>query len=433
MITNIIIASVITSGITAVLGALLSIADSILNDYGEVKIVINNGKKELKVKGGRSLLSTLAEYEIYVPSACGGKGTCGACKAKVVSDVGAYLPTETPHLTLQEMKENVRISCQIKLKKDIDLELPEAIFNIKKFSATVEEIEDLTHDIKKVYLRLPDGLDINYIAGYYAQFEAPAYFKEYKEDLKNKKVEPRFDPATYNHPAITVNPNFLSEIKSPNSKAYSISSDPNDKNHLEFLIRLVPGGLVTTFVHRYLKVGDNINLVGPMGEFFVHYEDIEKSEASMICVAGGSGMAPFKAIFYEMIKNGKMNEIDVWYFFGAATPKDIYYTEWLEELHKKYRKFHFVPALSGPPPFPKPSDWVPPAEWNWSFDTGLITDVMDKYLKDNGREDRSKGDKISSRNKQGYLCGSSGMLKACCAVMEKNGMSRDKIYFDEFG
>lgn len=358
--------------LTAVLGLLISATDAVVNNYGEVDISINSGKKDLKVKGGSNLLLSLAEQSIFLPSACGGRGSCGACKVQVDSDVGPHLPTETPYLTKVEMEQNIRLACQIKLKANIEVQIPEALFNIRKLKTKVAKIVDVTHDIKEVLLDLPEDADLNYEPGQYGQFEVPAYDK----------------------------------IKEPTMRAYSFSSNPTNKKQIEFLIRLVPGGIVTTYVHKYLKEGQTINVVAPVGDFHVH-----KTGAQMICVAGGSGMAPFKSIFNNMIDTGEINEREVWYFFGARTTADIFYLDWLRGLEKKYSKFHFVPALS-----------EPQAGDGWDGETGLITDVLGKYLTT----------VISEGDKEGYLCGSPGMLDACMNVMRKNNMKEDRIFFDKF-
>jgi Na+-transporting NADH:ubiquinone oxidoreductase subunit F len=358
--------------ISAILGALISVTDSVVNNYGEVDIDINNGKKSLKVKGGSPLLGTLAEKDIFIPSACGGRGSCGACKVQVLSDVGPHLPTEIPYLTKEEQAQNVRLSCQVKLKAGIEIQIPEALFNIRKLKTKVKKITSVTHDIKEVLLELPEGTDLPYVPGQYGQFEVPPYDK----------------------------------IKEPTQRAYSFSSNPNDKKHLEFLIRLVPGGIVTSYVHQHLQEGQTINVVAPVGEFHVH-----DTGAQMICVAGGSGMAPFKSIFSNMVDSGEIEKREVWYFFGARTTKDIFYLDWLSELEKKYPTFHFIAALSEP----QEGD-------GWTGETGLITDVLHKYLTT----------VISEGAKEGYLCGSPGMLDACMAVMRKNNMQEEKIYFDKF-
>lgn len=365
----------IQTGMVAVVGlvmaALIVIVDKIVNNYGIVSIMINS-KKEIKVNGGSKLLGTLADEGIFLPSACGGRGSCGACKCKVESDVGPHLPTEIPYLNAKEQSENIRLACQVKVKGPININIPEELFNIKKLSCTVEKITNVTHDIREVLLKLPAGTDLQYVAGQYGQFEAPPYEK----------------------------------IKEATSRAYSFSSHPQMKDHVEFLIRLVPGGIVTSYVHNHLKVGQTVNVVAPVGDFHVRNTD-----AAMICVAGGSGMAPFKSIFNELIESGNIGKRDIWYFFGAKTTKDMYYLDWLWDLDKKYENFHFVPALSEPAPGEK-----------WEGPVGLITEVLDGYLKT----------KIPAGAKEGYLCGSPGMLDACMAVMRKNSMKEEDIFFDKF-
>ncbi len=361
------------SGLSAALAALISLTDKIVNNYGECLISINDGKKELTVQGGNSMLATLAEQQIFIPSACGGRGSCGECKVKCTTDVGPHVPTEMPWMTESDLKNNVHLSCQFKVKGDVGIEIPEYLFYVKRYKATVERITDLTHDIKEVYLKLPDGVSTNYKAGQYAQIEVPPYGK----------------------------------IKETTQRAYSLSSTPTDANHVEFMIRLVPGGIVTTYVHEHLKEGQKLDVIVPFGEFHVRDTD-----ATMVCVAGGSGMAPFKSIFTTMIEDGSIETRDVWYFFGARSVRDLFYVEWLSELDKKYEHFHFVPALSEP----EESD-------NWEGETGLITEVLDKYI---------LSDELKNAKKEGYLCGSPGMLDACMAVMRKHDMKEEDIYYDKF-
>lgn len=360
-------------GISAGLAALISLTDKIVNNYGDITIDINGGKKELVVKGGQPMLFGLAGEGIFVPSACGGRGSCGACKVKVKNDVGPVMPTEIPYLTKEELADDIRLSCQIKLKQDVDIEIPEALFNVQQFEATVESITSVTHDIREVYCKLPEGKEVSFTSGQYGQFEVPPYGK----------------------------------IKEKTMRAYSMSSAPSDKNHLEFLIRLVPGGIVTSYVHEHLQEGQKVNIIGPFGDFYVRDTD-----AQMICVAGGSGMAPFKSIFQDMIDRGTLNDRDIWYFFGARTKKDVYYLDWLYKLDEENERFHFVPALSEPQP-----------EDEWDGPTGLITEVLDSYLKNTISQETPK---------EGYLCGSPGMLDACMKVMSDNDMQSENIYFDKF-
>lgn len=371
-IETLILQTIGVGAVSVLMAVMISIIDGIVNNYGEVVVDVN-GKKQLTVKGGSKLLGTLADQGIFLPSACGGRGSCGACKCQVKSDVGPHLPTETPYMTDKEIKENVRLACQVKVKADIKVQIPEDLFNIRKLECVVESIKDLTYDIKEVKVRMPAGTDLSYVSGQYGQFEVPKY----------------------------------GDIKEPTARAYSFSSNPQMKEHLEFLIRLVPGGAVTTYVHKFLKEGQKVNIIAPVGDF-----NVKDTGAAMICVAGGSGMAPFKSIFNDMVANGTMGNRPIWYFFGARTTKDMYYLDWLWSLDAKYENFHFVPALSEPTPGEK-----------WDGATGLITNVLDDYLLNKIPLDHPK---------EGYLCGSPGMLDACMKVMTKNKITEDKIFFDKF-
>jgi Na+-transporting NADH:ubiquinone oxidoreductase subunit F len=366
------IAPLAISGISAALAILISITDKIVNNYGECQININDGSKELTVDGGGNLLVTLAENKIFIPSACGGRGSCGECKVKATNDIGPHLPTEVPYMDKQELEDNVRLSCQVKIKQDINLEIPEYLFKIQEYVGVVEKIQDVTHDIKEVRFALEEG-EVDFKAGQYGQVEIPPYGK----------------------------------VKQSTQRAYSMLSSPSDTTHLEFLIRLVPGGVVTTYVHEHLSEGDRMKIIAPFGDFYVRDTD-----ATMVWVAGGSGMAPFRSILYDRIERGVMDQRDIWFFFGARTEKDLFYVEELEEMAQKYERFHFVPALSEPEP-----------DANWQGETGLITEPLDRYLKEVIPQDKEQ---------EGYLCGSPGMLDASMDVMKSNSIPEEKIYFDKF-
>lgn len=369
---DILITSVLVAGIGTVLAAIIAVVDLFVNNYGEVDININSGKKILKVKGGSNLLNTLSKSGIFVPSACGGRGSCGACKVKITSDVGPILPTEKPYMSVDEIKNNIRLSCQIKVKNNIEIQLPERLFNIKKFKGTLEKLTDLTYDIKELRIKLDTPDEISFQAGQYVQLVVPPYDK----------------------------------IKNSTQRAYSISSSPSDKNYLELIIRLVPNGIATTYVHKHLKENDKIEFVGPFGEFIR-----QDTKADMICAAGGSGMAPIKSIIEDMINSNIMNR-NIWYFFGANSLRDLYFKEMFEEIEKKYNNFHFIPSLSAP----QEND-------NWAGESGIITNVIDKYL---------KTIIPSETEKEGYLCGSPGMIDACKKVFTSNNIDKNRIYYDKF-
>lgn len=238
--------------ITLILALLMLIADATINYYGKVTLTINEDKK-IEIEGGRTLLTSLKDEGIFIPSACGGRGSCGLCKCKVQSGGGEFLPTEAPWITADERRENVRLTCQIKVKRDVELTIPEELFNVKEYKTEVVSLTDLTHDIKEVRLKLlePDFMDFQ--AGQFAQIEVPEY------ELTDEPVY----------------------------RAYSISSAPAEKNIVEFEIRQVENGICSTYVHKHLKVGQKVTINGPHGDF-----GLRDSEGEMICIAGGSGMAP---------------------------------------------------------------------------------------------------------------------------------------------
>lgn len=364
--------ALIIAGIGGVLAALIVIIDGLVNNYGQLKISINQGQKELSVKGGAPLLITLSEQEIFIPSACGGRGSCGACKVKVKTDIGPVFPTEIPYMSQEELAVQTRLSCQVKVKQDLEIEIPEELFYVKEYQATVRWIKDVTHDIKEVRFHLDKPDSITFKSGQYAQLEIPPYGK----------------------------------VSDPTQRAYSIQSVPSVKDEVELLIRLVPGGIVTSYVHQFLKEGQKVKLIGPFGDFHLHDTD-----AIILGVAGGSGMAPLKSILMDMFEKGITGR-EVWYFFGALGKKDLFYLEEMQQLEKQWPNFHFIPALSRP----DEGD-------NWKGETGLITEVLDRYLKT----------RISTEKpKEGYLCGSPGMIDACVKVMTNNAVSPDRIFYDKF-
>lgn len=355
------------TGISIVLTVLIIVAEKFLNNYGECKIDINDGEKELKVDGGSSLLSSLASNKIFIPSACGGKATCGMCKVKVLEGAGPLLPTEEPYLSPEERKDGVRLSCQIKIKNDIKISVPEDLFNIKEYYATITRITDMTHDIKEYRFEFDEGESIKFKAGQYMQIESKPYEK----------------------------------IKEKATRAYSISSVPSDDKAVDLIIRRVPGGLCTTYMHDYVKVGDKIRVTGPYGDFYMRDDSDE-----YIFMAGGSGMAPIKSIIMDIVE--KNLDKKMIFFFGAVSKQDLYHTEFFREVEKKYPGFKYIPALSKPSP-----------EDNWEGETGLVTDVMKKYVD-------------SGVNKHAYLCGSPGMINACIKVLTSIDFKESLVYYDKF-
>ncbi len=316
--------------ICGILAILLVIADRYLNDYGICKLIINRGAREEEVEGGDTLLGSLNSIGLFIPSACGGQGSCGLCKLKVSAGGPPLLPTEEPHLDATEIKENVRLCCQLKVHEDMELEIPEELFNIREYKGTVESLTDLNHDIKRLRIALPAGDEIDIIPGQYIQIETPKY---------KKTPEPIY-------------------------RAYSIATDPLDKTHIDLCIRLVPDGLCTTYVFEHLKEGDAITLNGPYGDFV-----LSDTDKDILFIAGGSGMAPFLSMLAH-IKNEKIPR-NVTYFFGARAKRDLICLEQMAAFEAAMPNIKFVPCLSEPMP-----------DDNWCGETGLVTDVMKHHCPD---------------------------------------------------
>lgn len=357
----------VMAGISAVLSVLLVVADRYLNSYGPCRIDINNGARVLEVQGGESLLSVLGGRKLFIPSACGGRGSCGLCKLKISSGGGPLLPTEEPHLSSAEVRDNVRLCCQVKVREDMAIEIPDELFSIREFAGTVEKIQELTYDIKLVRIRLDDPPEADIVPGQYMQLECPPY-----------KLSAE---AVY--------------------RAYSIATDPQDKHHVDLLIRLVPNGICTTWVFEHLKEGDKVRLNGPYGDF-----RLQEGDCEMIFIAGGSGMAPFRSMLTHMRQT--RNPRRTRFFFGARAVKDLFYLEEMKEFEAALPDFKFIPALSNP----DPGD-------NWQGETGLITEVVGRHYQD-------------CSGMQAYLCGSPGMCDACVKTLEARGLPAENVHFDKF-
>lgn len=313
----------------AAFAILLTVADRTINNYGIVKLTINE-EKDIDVKGGSSLLTTLIDEKIFIPSACGGKGTCGYCKVKVHDGGGPLLATERPFMSQKELGNDTRLSCQCKVKEDIKIEIPEELFNVKEFDVDVVEIEDLTDVIKRLRFKLPEGEEFNFKAGQYVQLKAPLYKGN--------------DEEVY--------------------RAYSIASSPNLKGHFDLIIGYVPEGIATTYVHHHLNVGDVVNVNGPFGDFY--YRD---GDREMVMVAVGTGVAPILSILNYMRENKIQRKAT--FYFGAKTPDDLFMLDYFAELEDEMYDFKFVPTLSRTT-----------EEDKWEGATGRVNNSIDEYLEE---------------------------------------------------
>ena len=352
--------------LATVLAIIILLAERFLMDYGEVELQVND--KTFKVKGGSTVLSTLKQEKIFIPSACGGRATCAYCKVTAVSGFGDVLPTEAPLLTKEDLARNVRLACQIKVKTNCAISIPKELFSIKEFRARIEFIRDLTYDIKHFRFELLSPAEIDYKAGQYVQVQSQPY----------------------------------GDIADSVYRAYSMCGHAQTKNQVELMVRLVPEGVCTTYLFNHVKVGDEVLLTGPYGDFY-----LRDSDRRMICIAGGSGMAPIRSIIMGMTADEIQRRRPI-FFFGARTKTDLFMMEEWLELEAKHEAFKFVPALSAPDP-----------EDNWNGASGRITDVVAQYVPD-------------AHGCEGYLCGSPGMLNACVDVLTRLGVQEEHIYYDKF-
>jgi Na+-transporting NADH:ubiquinone oxidoreductase subunit F len=366
MLMEILIAVAVVSAIGAVLAALLTVSEMFFRNYGPCEITINDEKK-ITVEGGGDLLSALVAEKIFIPSACGGRSTCGLCKVKVLEGSGMILPTEEPHLNKEEREKGIRLSCQVRIRSNIRIEIPEELFLVKEYETVVEKITSLSHDIKEFRFALKNPAEILFTPGQYVQILTPKYGKNTEEVYR----------------------------------AYSMSSDASDKNHIELVIRLVPGGICTTYCFEHLKEGDTVRLNGPYGGF-----RLSKTEAPMIFIAGGSGMAPMKSLLHQMISDGINRKCT--YFFGANKVKELFMRDLMAEFEKKLPNFKFVPVIAKPDPDEK-----------WDGETGLVTEAVRRAFQ-------------TASDCEAYLCGSPGMIDASITVLKELGVTEDRIFFDKF-
>ena len=354
-------AAIVVVGLSAGLTLVLQIANKLFCDYGECEITINKEKK-ITVEGGCSLLDALYANQIFIPSACGGQGTCGFCKVRVLDGGGQTLPTEVDYLEPNELTNGTRLACQVKVKNDMELKVREDFLNVQEFTGVITKAEMKTEDTREIHIKLQEPTEMKYRPGQYIQINVP-------------------------HPKERV------------SRAYSICSQSSRKNEVELLVRLIPGGLGSTYMHE-VQVGDEISLTGPYGEFELD------TEAELICIGGGCGMAPMRSILRWIAEENP--EQKCWLFFGARTPKDAMYYDEFIELAKSMPNFKVVYAMSDPENSP-----------GWDGETGFIHLAVDKHISQEG-------------NKQAFLCGPPLMIDAASKVLKTKNLTDDRIFYDEF-
>ena len=404
---DLILGVVAFSGIVIALVLVILGARSQLVSTGLVSIEINGDKDNpIKVQSGSKLLQTLADNKIFLSSACGGGGTCSQCKCQILEGGGSILPTEESHFNSREKNEGWRLSCQVAVKNDLKISVPDEVFGVKEWECEVISNDNVATFIKELVLKLPEGEEVNFRAGGYVQLEAPAYKLNYKEFDIGKEYHDDWDrfnvwdnEAVNNEPVI---------------RAYSMANYPDEKGIIKFNIRIaspppgmdVPPGVMSSWTFN-LKPGDKVKVFGPFGEFFA-----KETQAEMVFVGGGAGMAPMRShIFDQLLRIHTDRKITFWY--GARSLKEMFYVDEFDALADKYDNFEWHVALSDPLP-----------EDDWDGDTGFIHNVLyENYLKSHD----------APEDCEYYMCGPPMMNKAVIDLLTNIGVEPENIALDDFG
>ena len=388
---------------------LLNFAEKKLLPQGDAKILINgNDDKSPTVKPGGSLLSSLAAHNVFIPSACGGGGTCSQCKCQVISGGGDILPTEKSHFSRSEIKDNYRLACQVKVKSDMEIKIPDEIFSIKKWKCKVRSNDNVATFIKELVLELPEGEILDFESGGYIQIDIPEYQLQYSEfDVEDQYREDWDKFKMWDLVAKNSNPDEF--------RAYSMANHPAEGNIVMLNVRIAhpppqkwdaPPGIASSYIFN-LKPGDDVTISGPYGEFF-----IKDTEREMVYIGGGAGMAPLRSHLFHLFHTLKTGR-KVSYWYGARSRREMFYDDEFKAIEKKFPNFTYHVALSDP----MESD-------NWSGFTGFIHQVVhDNYL--SKHEDPTEI--------EFYMCGPPMMNKAVTGMLYDLGVEDEMIDFDDFG
>lgn len=407
MNTEIILGVVMFMVIVFALVAVILAARSKLVSSGDVTIQINGDPdKTIKVAAGGKLLQTLSDKQIFLSSACGGGGTCAQCRCKVTEGGGSMLPTEEPHFTKGQAREGNRLACQVAVKQDMVIEVPEEVFGVKKWECTVESNPNVATFIKELTLKLPEGENVDFRAGGYVQLECPAYHIKFSDFDIEEMYRGDWEHFGF----------FKLEGKTeePTIRAYSMANYPDEVGLVKFNIRIAtsppgtnfPPGIMSTFVFN-LKQGDKVTVYGPFGEFFA-----KDTDAEMIFIGGGAGMAPMRSHIFDQLKRlNSSRKISFWY--GARSKRECFYDDEYDMLAKENENFDWHLALSDPQP-----------EDNWDGMTGFIHNVLfENYLKDHE----------APEDCEYYMCGPPMMNAAVIKMLKDLGVEDENILLDDFG
>ncbi len=397
--------------IILILVALLLFARDKLSPKGDVNLEINNDRV-ITVSPGSTLLSTLSSNGIFLPSACGGGGTCGMCKCQILEGGGAILPTETGFFTRKEQHNNWRLGCQVKVRENLKISLPEAVLGIKKWECEVVSNRNVATFIKEFVVKLPDGEALDFEPGGYIQIDVPRYEVSYRDFVIEDEFKGDWDK--YN----------MWDLRGKNSdetfRAYSMANYPAEKNLIKLNIRIatppwdnarkqfenVPSGICSSYIFS-MKKGDKVMISGPYGEFHIKHTKNE-----MIYIGGGAGMAPLRSHIFHLFHTLKTDR-KVSYWYGARSLREIFYEDEFRAIEKEFPNFRFNIALSEPLP-----------EDNWTGMTGFIHQVLlDNYL----------GKHETPEDIEYYFCGPPVMNNAVVKMLDNLGIPKENIAFDDFG
>ena len=419
---NIYISSIIVFlAVILLLVVILLVAKSYLVASGKVKVTIN-GDKELEVNSGASLLSTLAENGVYLPSACGGKGSCGQCKCQVVEGGGEILDSEKGHFTRKQIKDNWRLGCQCKVKGDLAIKVPESVLGVKEWECEVISNKNVATFIKEFIVQLPAGEHMDFLPGSYAQIKIPAYSMDYDKDIDKDLIGPEYLPAWEKFGLF----GLKSVVKEPTIRAYSMANYPAEGDRIMLTVRIatppfkpkpevgfqdVPTGVASSYIFS-LKPGDKVIMSGPYGEFHPIFD----SKKEMIWVGGGAGMAPLRAQIMHMTKTLKTTDREMHYFYGARALNEVFYLQDFLGLEKEFPNFHFHLALDRPDPAADAA--------GVKYTPGFVHNVMyETYLKDHE----------APEDIEYYMCGPGPMSKAVTGMLDNLGVDPASIMYDNFG
>ena len=407
--------------LTLFLVIILLLARHYLVASGKVKISINDGKKEIEIESGKSLLNSLHEGGVMLSSACGGKGSCGQCKIQVLEGGGDILPTETVHFSRKEQQDHWRLGCQVKVKDNMKVQVPDSVLEVKEYECTVVSNKLVSSFIKEFIVALPEGEHMDFIPGSYAQIKIPTYEMDYNVDIDKESLG-EYLPTWEKYDMFS--------LKCKNSeetvRAYSMANYPAEGDRFMLTVRIatppfkpkpqtgfmdVSPGIASSYIFT-LKPGDKVIMSGPYGDFHPIFD----SKKEMIWVGGGAGMAPLRAQIMHMTKTLHTRDREMHYFYGARSLSEVFYLEDFLEIEKEYPNFHFHLALDRPDPVAD--------EAGVKYTAGFIAPVMyETYLKDHE----------APEDCEYYMCGPAMMSKTVNEVLDKCGVDPSSIHYDNFG